>query len=91
MDIPVFKTVTGRELSVREACQALKDQGFLGEVERLETVCPSIKKEYLFRNGEFPNLFSQQIGVALSKVDGTKSQFQTLRDLTSALDGAVPL
>lgn len=91
MDIPVFKTVTGRELSIREACQALKDQGFLGEVENLETVCPSIKKDYLFRNGEFPNLFSQQIGVALSKVDGTRSPFQTLRDLTSALDGAVPL
>lgn len=83
MELPVFRTLTGREISIQEACEALLDLGFFGEVEQTETVCTSINREYLFRKGEFPNLFSQQFGAALSRVDGTKSEFQSLQDLIS--------
>lgn len=84
MELPVFRTVTSRELSIFEICQVLLEQGFLGEAQLLETVCPSLRREYLFRSGEFPNLLSRQIGSALSRVDGTNSTFQCLGDLVSA-------
>lgn len=85
LQVPVFRTISGKELSIYELCVALQNQGFLGEVQNIETVCPRIPEDTLFRKSELPNLFSQQIENVLSRVDGTWSPLQTLQDLISSL------
>ena len=71
LQIPVFKSVTGKELSIFEICRLVQAQGFLGEVKNLETVCPHIIQETLFKREDIPNLFGQHLETVFSKVDGT--------------------
>jgi len=86
LQIPVFRAISGKELSIYELCVALQDQGFLGEVQNVETVCASIQEDTLFRKSELPNLFSPQIESVLSRVDGTRSPLRNLQDLISSLE-----